>query len=135
MSDSGPSQPVPSSEERPVESDIFYFGGPLFGIQNSALSYNSEVFTNEDNTRVAFCVDPRSPATRRSAIAAGRQSRVLFTAADIERILGDTRNISGPFEGGSDTAEELNDDVVELSPVSISSKFFLHVFPPRFSST
>ncbi len=58
---------------------------------------------------------------------AGRQSKPLFTAADIERILGDTRSNSGPFEGASDTAEELDDDVVELSPVSISSKFFFHV--------
>ena len=113
-------------EEQSVENEIFYFGGPLFGINNPTLPCNSEVLTNSDGTRVAFCVDPRPLATRdpvgpveRGPVA--RESEDLFSTPDLGDDFGDAENFFENAQTVFQYAENgLNEDL-ELSSVSISS--------------
>ena len=113
-------------EEQSVENEIFYFGGPLFGINNPTLPCNSEVLTNSDGTRVAFCVDPRPPATRapvgpveRGPVA--RESEDLFSTPDLGDDFGDAENFFENAQTVFQYAENgLNEDL-ELSSVSTSS--------------
>ena len=120
------SQATNNAEEQSVENDIFYFGGPLFGINNPTLPCNSEVLTNSDGTRVAFCVDPGPPATRAPVgpVERGpveRESEDLFTTTDLGDGFGDAENFFENAQTVFQYAENgLNEDL-ELSSVSTSS--------------
>ena len=87
--------------EQIVESPVFFFGGPLLGIHDSALV--PEVLYNQDGTRVAFCADPRLFA----AEAAESSRADLFTVDDTENDSGHLDNIFNNAETFSD-AQGLN---------------------------
>ena len=113
-------------------SDVFYFGGPLLGINDPSLRCNSEILTNSDGTRVAFMADPRPLASRNlgTPVEAGEEG--LFTEADPDHKLGDARNPFEDAETGHDETGEDSDGGAGGSAVSFS---FFHSYPRQLLNT
>ena len=106
-------------------SNVFYFGGPLLGINDPTLRCNSEILTNSDGTRVAFSIDPRLSASRNLGASVETGGEGLFTATDLDHNFRDARNPFDDAETGFQNAEDSLDGVVGGSVVSFS---FFH--PP-----
>ena len=105
--------------------NVFYFGGPLLGINDPTLRCNSEILTNSDGTRVSFSVAPR-PSLGASVETAGEGP---LTAADLDLDMGDGRNPFDDAEFGSQDTEDGLDGEVRGSVVSI---FFIFLFSIHF---
>ena len=102
------------------DGEVYYFGGPLLGINNPSLRCNSEILTNSDGTRVAFAVDPRPLADRGLGVAVEVAGDGLFTEADL-----DARNPFHDAETGIENTEDGLDGEIGEGVVSFS---FFH--PP-----
>ena len=111
--------------------NVFYFGGPLLGIDDPSLRCNSEILTNSDGTRVAFSVDPRPSASRRQS-ASGEGGEGLFTSADLDH---DFRNARNPFDDAETGIENTEDGLVGELEVSVICFSFIHPPPRKFLNT
>ena len=106
-------------------SNVFYFGGPLLGINDPTSRCNSEILTNSDGTRVAFSVDPRLSASRNLGASVETGGEGLSTATDLDHNFRDARNPFDDAETGFQNVEGSLDEEVGESVVSFS---FFH--PP-----
>ena len=113
-------------------NNVFYFGGPLLGINDPTLRGNSEILTNSDGTRVAFSVDPRPSASRSPGASVETGGEGLFTAADLDHDVRDARNPFDDAENGFQNTEESGDEEVGGSVVSFS---FFHLPPQPLNTT
>ena len=113
-------------------SNVFYFGGPLLGINNPTLRCNSEILTNSDGTRVAFAVDPGLSASRSLGASVENGGEGLLTAADLDHDFRDARNPFDDAETGIENTEDGLDGEVEGSVVSFS---FFHPPPQQLLNT
>ena len=111
---------------------VFYFGGPLLGINDPTLQGNSGILTNSDGTRVAFSVDPRPSASRIPGAFVETGGEGLFTAADLDHDFRDARNPFDDAENGFQNTEESGDEEVGESVVSFS---FFHPPPQPLNTT
>lgn len=93
------------------DSDVFYFGGPLLGIDDPSLRCNPEILTNSDGTRVAFCVDPRPSASRSLGVSGEAGGEGLFTDADLDHDFSDARNPFDDAETNDAETGHLNTEV------------------------
>ena len=112
--------------------NVFYFGGPLLGINDPTLRGNSEILTNSDGTRVAFSVDPRPSASRSPGASIETGGEGPLTAADLDHDFRDARNPFDDAETGFQNTEESGDEEVEGSVVSFS---FFHPTPQSLNTT
>lgn len=101
-------------------NNVFYFGGPLLGINDPTLRCNSEILTNNDGTRVSFSVAPR-PNLGAPVETAGEGP---LTAADLDLDMGDARSPFDDAEFGFQDTEDGLDGEVRGSVVSFFFSFF-----------